>query len=248
MIVSAHLNDCILMAADKRALLCDLDTGELSLSHDAKDKINLWTKGAIAGTGENIFLTRITEYFKNIPCDALEINHMDMIQGHLIKRMLEGIPEEILKRNTIIFSMFNNRETLLYSIDSAPFFNCSEDDEQAFIEVEIQPTPPWQVLINVYNLPPDMSMFQNFQRNLKSMADFDQPNDFFNYYIQQLKIIFSTHALVDPSITPSFDLYFQSCTTGNKVIFNVESESLPMKIPDHFNYWDKHPNRLMKNE
>ena len=45
MIVSVHLGDCILIAADKRAMVCDLKTGSMRISKDDEKKIKLWTRG-----------------------------------------------------------------------------------------------------------------------------------------------------------------------------------------------------------
>ncbi len=56
MIISAHLGDCILIASDKRSMHCDLETGNMRLATDEEQKIKLWCRGAIAGSGETVFL------------------------------------------------------------------------------------------------------------------------------------------------------------------------------------------------
>jgi len=66
MIISAHLGDCILIAADKRAMMCDLETGAMRLSHDDEQKIKLWCRGAIVGSGDTVFIDRIAQYFINV--------------------------------------------------------------------------------------------------------------------------------------------------------------------------------------
>lgn len=38
MIVSAHLGDCLLIASDKRAIVCDVETGNLRQLHDEEQK------------------------------------------------------------------------------------------------------------------------------------------------------------------------------------------------------------------
>ena len=55
MIISAHLGDCILIASDKRSMHCDLETGNMRLATDEEQKIKLWCRGAIAGSGETVF-------------------------------------------------------------------------------------------------------------------------------------------------------------------------------------------------
>ncbi|UUM26924.1 hypothetical protein NQU59_14765 [Acinetobacter colistiniresistens] len=92
--------------------------------------------------------------------------------------------------------------------------------------------------ISCFNIPPDMSTLQEFQRNLKSMADFEKQQEFIDYYISKLKEIFVTHASIDPSITTSFDLYIQSCKTGDGLVLHIPNHILPSHVPDNLNYWN----------
>ena len=41
MMLSAHLEDCILIATDKRSMVCDLETENLRLHSDQEQKIKL---------------------------------------------------------------------------------------------------------------------------------------------------------------------------------------------------------------
>ena len=107
MIIAAHLEDCILIAADKRAMICDIETGALRLAHDAEEKIKLWHRGAIAGTGETEFINRIADYFIHFEEDGRPFTQMDVIYEAIEKRILEGIPKEVLINNSLIFSIFN---------------------------------------------------------------------------------------------------------------------------------------------
>ena len=89
MIVSAHLGDCLLIAADKRAIVCDIETGDMRLFNDKEQKIKLWTLGAIAGTGETIFLNRIMDYFSSFKVEEdKELKQMDVIYEEL--RLVEN--------------------------------------------------------------------------------------------------------------------------------------------------------------
>lgn len=117
MIVYAHLNDCILIAADKRALFCDIETGNMRLSHDNERKIDRWHRGAVAGTGETVLLDRIAEYFMNVPSDAQQLKQMDVIEEEIAQRVREGVPFDHLNP-TIIFSLFNGQTTQLYSVSA----------------------------------------------------------------------------------------------------------------------------------
>ena len=89
MIISAHLGDCILIASDKRSMHCDLETGNMRLATDEEQKIKLWCRGAIVGSGETIFLDRIAQHFMNIQEDLIQLNQMDVIYEEIEKRVLE---------------------------------------------------------------------------------------------------------------------------------------------------------------
>ena len=96
MIISAHLGDCILIASDKRSMHCDLETGNMRLATDEEQKIKLWCRGAIAGSGETVFLNRIAQHFMDIQEDETQLNQMDVIYEEIEKRVLEDIPQKIL--------------------------------------------------------------------------------------------------------------------------------------------------------
>ena len=239
MIVAAHLGDCILIAADKRAMMCDLETGIIRLSHDDEQKIKLWNRGVIAGTGETIFINRIADYFIEFEADGRLLKQMDVIYEELEKRILEGVPKKLLINNSVIFSMFNGVETLLYLIPIEPFFKEIEKNGQTIIQPEMHQIKPYGVDVTCFNIPPDMSNLQNFQGNLRSLSSFDNELDFIAYCINQLKQVFGGHAQIDPSITTSFDLYIQSCSTGRSLALHVPNLVLGSPIPEKLNYWGR---------
>ena len=233
MIVAAHLGDCILIAADKRAMVCDLETGTMRLSHDEEQKIKLWSRGAIAGTGETEFINRIADYFIQFEADGRPLKQMDAIYEEIEKRILEGVPKEILINNSLIFSMFNGVETSLHLIPIEPFFNVIEQNGEKIIQPEIHEIKPYCVDVTCFNMPPDMSSLQNFQGNLRSLSSFDNELEFTAYCIDQLKQVFGEHAQIDPSITTSFDLYIQSCSTGQSLALHVPNLVLGSPIPEN---------------
>ena len=137
------------------------------------------------------------------------------------KRSLEGVPKKILIKNSLIFSMFDGLETLLYLIPIELFFKEIEKNGQKIIQPEIYQIMSFSVDVTCFNIPPDMSSLQNFQGNLRSLSSFDSEIEFITYYIEQLKQVFGIHAQIDPSITTSFDLYIQSCSTGKSLALHV---------------------------
>lgn len=239
MIVAAHLEDCILIASDKRAMLCDLETGAMRLSHDDEQKIKLWNRGAIAGTGETIFVNRVTDYFINFQENDRQLKQMDAIYDEIERRILEGVPQSHLKNNSLIFSVFDGDVTRLYLVPIEPFFNIIEKNGDQIIQPYIHEITAYNVDVTCFNLPPDMSSLQNYQRNLRALSFFGEEKEFIEYHIEQLKIVFATHAEIDASITTSFDLYIQSCATGESLAMHVPNLQLGMPIPKNLNYFDR---------
>jgi hypothetical protein len=239
MIVAAHLGDCVLIAADKRAMACDLETGAITHHTDHQQKIKRWNRGAVAGTGENVLLERIAQYFANYRDGDGLLRQMDTIQDELAKRISEGVPRAALLHNTIIFSMFNGVETLLHSIPTEPFFDVFEEDGIDMIRPRMDNIEKRTIGVTCFNIPPDMTSLQQFQQNIKPLAEFIEDTDFVLYYIKHLKHVFATHAAIDPSITTSFDLYIQSCETGESIAVHVQNHILPSAIPENLNFWDR---------
>lgn len=239
MIVSVHLGDCILIAADKRAMVCDLKTGSMRISKDDEKKIKLWTRGAIVGTGETLFLNRIADYFIQFKEDGRSLKQMDAIYEEIERRLQEGISKEHLRNNTIIFSIFDGTETLLYSIPIDPFFEVTLKNDIEMIHPYMHEIKVWEVNVTCFNLPPDMSSLQSFQRHLKGLSAFENEKNFIEYYIDKLKHVFTTHAFIDPSITPSFDLYIQSCETGKSLALHVPNLQLSIPSTEKLNFRDK---------
>jgi len=239
MIVAAHLEDCILIAADKRAMLCNLETGAMHLSNDDEQKIRLWNRGAIVGTGDTVFVNRVADYFINFQESDSQFKQMDAIYEELERRILEGVPQSHLKNNSLIFSIFDGEMTGLYLVPIGPFFNVIEKNGQKIIQPEMHQVTPYCIDVTCFNMPPDMSCLQNFQHHLRSLSSFESELEFIGYYISQLKQVFVEHAQIDPSITSSFDLYIQSCSTGKSIAMHVENLRLSLPIPKNLNYWDR---------
>lgn len=238
MIVTAHLGDSILIATDKRSMSCDLETGSLKLFQDNTTKIKIWSRGAFVGTGEAVFLNRIEEYFVSIDSKEKQLKQMDIIFRELKRRLEEGVPEEFLMKSEISFSLFNGQESLLYSIPISQFFQVTADGYLEMVSSELLPRKEYAVGVSCFRLPSDMSVFQNFQRNIRPLSSFESKDDFLKYYIQELKVVFTTQASIDPSITTSFDLYLQSCETGQDIGLYVENPLLGRTIPQDLNYLD----------
>jgi len=250
MIISAHLGDCVLIAADKRAMVCDLGSGALKHHTDQEQKIRRWCRGAIAGSGETVFINRVMDYFVRLDKSGKEIKQMDVIFQEIIRRVSEGVSTESLENSMITYSMFNGQKTHLYWISIDPFLEALNTFTTAYyinntLNVEditlpdVHEMTEWLVDVSCFKLPPDMSSFQNFQRVLKPLSDFETEQMFIDYYSAHLKEVFSSHAQIDPSITTSFDLYLQSCATGGSVERRIFNSMPPLEIPSNMNYWDK---------
>jgi len=223
MIIAANLGDCILIAADKRAMTCNLETGAMELNTDQELKIKLWNRGAVVGTGETLFLNRVAQYFVNYRDGDGLLRQIDAIYEELGKRVLEGVSSIALQNNTIVFSMFNGRKTLLYSISIEQFFNFFKERRTNIVHPYMHEIKEMVVEVTCFNLPPDMTSLIDFQKNIKPLKFFNADRDCVLYYIDNLKEIFATQASIDPSITASFDLYMQSCETGKSIALHIEN-------------------------
>ncbi|HFG6968072.1 TPA: hypothetical protein ACGIKW_003308 [Acinetobacter baumannii] len=220
MIISAHLGDVILIAADKRAMSYNFETNQLSVSHNNESKIQLWCRGAIAGTGDIVFIKRIMKKFSEISIENRKINQLDIIVNELNKRLNEGLTKDFLNNNTIVFSIFDGEGCSLYSMPIKAFL------EPQYIHECLQKVEAGTVEVCCLNIPPDLNYLKDFQNNLRSFHSFDNGLQFLNNYVDQLKQIFALQASVDSSVTPAFDLYLQSCLTGQSIAVHVENNLL----------------------
>lgn len=247
MIIAAHLGDCILIAADKRAMTCNLETGAMEVHSDQEQKIQLWNRGSVAGTGDTVFVNHVAQYFVDHQ-DGEPFKQMDAINEALRQRILEGVPLTVLQNNTIFFSMFNGAKTLLYSISTASFFNVFKGNGVDMINPELHEIEEQTINVTCFNIPADITSLQNFQKNMKPLSNFENDTDGIIYHIGLLKEVFATHASIDPSTTTSFDLFVQSCETGKSVAIHVPNYVLSSKIPEKLNYWERiKQNELLEN-
>jgi len=224
MIVSAHLGDVIMIAADKRAMNYNVETNELSVSHNNENKIQLWCRGAIAGTGDVVFINRIMKRFADISIEEQKIKQIDIIAEEINRRLYEGLPIDFINNNTIVFSIFNGVNSLLYSIPISAFL------EKQLSNTYLNKVEPGTVEVCCLHTPPDLSYLKNFQSNLRSLNSFDSIVQFLMCYVEQLKQIFAMQASIDPSVTSAFDLYLQSCQTGQRLALHIENPLLISSI------------------
>lgn len=235
MILSAHIGDCIVIAADKRSMICDIQSGALQPHSDQEQKIKLWPRGAIAITGEKIFSNRIEQHFINHQQGLLKL--LDLIDDELNKRMVEGVPIENLKHSTIVYSYFDGNQTRLFSISTAPFLDVIQKNGNNIIQPYVHEIKENFVNVNCFNIPADISSLQNFQKKIKPLQSFTQDLDCINYYITLLKPVFVNHASIDPSITTCFDLYIQSCETGKNIALHVPNLASSTTTTKDLNYF-----------
>lgn len=226
MIISAHLGDCILIAADKRAMTYDLSLRLLRTSHDDEAKIKLWCRGAITGTGDSLFINRIMNYFENLTEQEQKLEQINAIQMEIERRLSEGVPKELLSNNTLIFSIFNGCRTSLYTIPIQPFFDIFKLGGSEHLRAQVNEIKEWTLEVCCLNIPSNLALLQDFQRNLRSLNSFESESHFISYYIEYLKTIFAKQASIDTSVTPSFDLYLQSCETGCSFAIHIENNFL----------------------
>lgn len=214
MIVSAHLGDVIMIAADKRAMNYNINTNKLSVSHNNENKIQLWCRGDV------VLISRIMKRFADITIEEQRIKQIDFIAEEINRRLYEGLPIDFINNNTIIFSIFNGVNSLLYSIPISAFL------EKQLSNNYLNKVEPKTVEVCCLHTPPDLSYLKNFQSNLRSLNSFDSTVQFLTCYVEQLKQIFAIQASIDPSVTSAFDLYLESCHTGQRLALHIENPLL----------------------
>lgn len=71
---------------------CDIETGNMRLATDNEQKIKLWCRGAVAGSGKTIFFDRIFQCFISIQEDAIQLNQnqIDIIHNEIEKMNFRG--------------------------------------------------------------------------------------------------------------------------------------------------------------
>lgn len=210
MTISVHLGDCLLIASDKRAMCYNVEKKELNYKNDDEEKLKLWQFGALAGTGDKIFLDRVMS--KLIHIKTNNINQNDIIYTELNARLREGVKEEHLTNNTLVLSIFNGTKANLYSIPIASFFDSKPELNQA---------KPLEVNLTCFTIPEDLSHIQNFQKNLCSLNTYENRTQFLDYYSKQFATLFQQQSKLDPTVSQSFDMYFQLCKTGEGELHRI---------------------------
>lgn len=96
--------------------------------------------------------------------------------------------------------------------------------------------------MSCFNVPPDLTLLQEFQRELRPLSSFASWYEFTVYYKIYLFKIFTTHSRIDPTITSTFDLFLQCCDTGKSILLNVGNVIPPLPVPETLNYRDRFKN------
>lgn len=214
MIIAAHLKDHLLIAADRRAMSYDLVTGRLSFANDKQHKIEMWAGGIVSGTGEKVFIDRVSMALQQIKQSVNVDTLLHIVIQQLLLRQRQGIPITTLANNTIFITQYSDVDCLLYSIPIAPLIELDCISNTLQTDLFIHAFCAFEMQVTCLNVPQDFSQLQQFQANLKPIKDFRYIDQAINFYRTQLHAVFEQQAVHDSSVSPDFDLYLQDCHTG----------------------------------
>jgi hypothetical protein len=212
LIVAIHLHEHILIAADKRSIHISSDFTSLK-TDDNSHKIIRWPTGAICGCGESSLINNIAQQLIQRHEPMLDI--IQIVSNAAQQRLADGIPFEFLCRTNIYISNFDGTRMQFLEVDLSsgkPELNYLQANE---IKVQIV-NPSNKLLQSVKHL----------HSNLKECRLFESPSRFVDYYLDQLTPIFFEQSSIDPTITSHYDIYIQSCITGEFVLMGYSNSNV----------------------
>lgn len=200
-IIAIQLNDSIIVTADNKEVV--IKKGE-STTHQENSisKMHSWEKGIITGTGESNLIHIAVALFKEF--DGLEINELTKcleISRH-IREVELGTEYFQVQTTKLICSSFIEYGAQLYKFESM-------DGKQSYRMVLVEPMDitVWMFNPNIEAISEDL---QTLYTDLKDYAAFTNQTDWMNYYINRIAPIYQKQSKVDPMMSQSFDLFFQT--------------------------------------
>lgn len=211
LIIAAHIDDYILIASDRRAMTKNLNgDGLLIIKSNNHHKIREWSYGAIAGAGEVVLLENIKDRVceqGNKPFDLREI-----VQHEFNLRLQCGLRIDDIKSSFFI-SCFNGATAQLAYVDVNE-------------SITFESINPINIQMSVFVVTKErLNEAQHFYHQLKKHHEFRSNDEFIAYYTDLLKGFFLKQSQLDNTVTASFDLYLQSCSTGESKLIYIPNEA-----------------------
>jgi hypothetical protein len=204
-IVAIQLADSIIVAADNRITIEKNDADKTSRKSsivkksysDTLQKIRFWQHGMISGTGESLTLERIFRIFQqdNEPGQLPALLHESCRQ-----RQQEIGTHAQLEKTRLLYSCPTPTGIRLKIIGR--YDNNIKDNQ----------VKPMTIELFVFNddISPIYHNLIDLQQSLRNPEQFVSIPDWISYYLPPLRKIFYKFSQTDHTVSPSFDVYFQT--------------------------------------
>lgn len=196
-IVAIQLEDSVVIAADNRMTI---ENNANERRHaDTLQKIRFWQQGIMTGTGESLVLERVFKSFQ-------QTNHPEQLPVLLREachlRQLEIGEHPQLRKTRLLYSQTTSSGIRLKTVGR-------------FAEgITANTVDPMTIELFVFNedINPIYQQLIQLQQNLCSPQQCGSMSKWINHYVMPLTMIFNKFSQADPTVSASFDIYFQTPT------------------------------------
>jgi len=200
-IVAIQLNDSIIIASDNKKITIS-DDGSLNISNENLSKMFPWKKGIITGTGEYYVISRSVKIFNNykdLPPEYLS-DCLDVSRRLREFEIGKGYYQVV--NTKLMYSSYTEKGAQLYRVEAF-------DPKEPY---QVTAAEPMDITIWLFN-PSVETIAVNLQElydDLKDRSFFLNNNEWVDYYIVRLSLIFKKQSQQDYLMSQSFDIFFQS--------------------------------------
>lgn len=200
-ILAIQLNDSIVVAADNKRVTVN-ETLDVELSTTHYSKLYTWEQGIITGTGESRVVQQSVDIFKNIAKSKLRTLPECLDISKRIRTLELGQNLDQVHNGKLLCSSYSQSGAQLYKIERF--------DKKS--QHTLKKVSPMEIIIWLFHPNVDL-IADNLKRLYSDLRDyslFSTQVDWINYYINRLKPIYQKQSEVDPFMSQSFDIFFQT--------------------------------------
>ncbi|MND66775.1 hypothetical protein D3C80_581740 [compost metagenome] len=200
-ILAIQLNDSIIVAADNKRVTVN-ETLDIELSTTHCSKLYAWEQGIITGTGEAYVVQQAVDIFKNVANSKL-ISLPECLDISKRLRILQiGQKFDQVQNGKLLCSSYSQRGAQLYKIECFDKTSPHTMTKVSSMEIII-----WLFHPNVDLIADNLKRLYS---DLRDYSLFSTQVDWINYYINRLTPIYQKQSEVDPFMSQSFDIFFQT--------------------------------------
>lgn len=200
-ILAIQLNDSIIVAADNKRVTVN-ETLDVELSTTHYSKLYAWEQGIITGTGESRVVQQSVDIFKNIAKSKLITLPECLDISKRIRTLELGQDLDQVHNGKLLCTSYSQSGAQLYKIER--FDKTSQHT--------LKKVSPMEIIIWLFH--PNVELIadnlNSLYFDLKDYSYFSNQVDWINYYINRLTPIYQKQSEVDPFMSQSFDIFFQT--------------------------------------